>query len=374
MTARDMTARDMTARDMTAEDMTAEDMTAGQNAAATFLAWPDLAARALGGSVMHASDEFYGPAHSLIEHGAADHDPAAFGPRGKLYDGWETRRRREPGTDFAIIRLAAPAVVHGVVIDTAHFRGNYPPSASVEGTMLDGYPDAAEVLAAPWASLVDKTSLAGNTASPRTVTGPGQLVSHVRLTIDPDGGVARFRVHGEVIPDPRRLGGRVDLAATLAGGQVTDCSNMFFSAPANALAPGRAVVMSDGWETARRRDDGHDWLAVTLSAPGILHDVVIDTSRFVGNAPGWAALTDDETGAELLGRTRLLPDTEHRFRLAAGAPVRRVRLDIFPDGGISRLRLHGEVAPGAREPLAARWLSLLPAGLAGRADPGEFFS
>ena len=364
----------MTARETTAEDHAGQAQAAGDHAAEEFLAWPDLAARALGGSVMHASDEFYGPAHSLIEHGPADHDPAAFGPRGKVYDGWETRRRRAPGTDFAIIRLAAPAVVHGVVIDTAHFRGNYPPSASVEGTMLDGYPDAAEVLAAPWSSLVDKTSLAGNTASPRAVTAPGQLVSHVRLTIGPDGGVARFRVHAEVIPDPRRLGGRVDLAATLAGGRVAACSNMFFSAPENALAPGRSVVMSDGWETARRRDDGHDWLAVALAAPGLLHDVVIDTSRFVGNAPGWAALADDETGRELLGRTRLLPDTEHRFRLAAPGPVRRVRLDIFPDGGISRLRLHGEVAPGAREPLAARWLSLLPAGLARQVDPAEFFS
>jgi allantoicase len=372
--AGDRPAGDRPAGDGTAADFAAEDYAPADYAAAGFRAWPDLAARSLGGSVVYASDEFYGPAHSLIEHGAADHDPAAFGPRGKMYDGWETRRRREPGTDFAIVRLAAPAVVRGVVIDTAHFRGNYPPSASVEGTMLDGYPDAAEVLAAPWASLVDKTSLEGNTAIPRAVTGPGQLVSHVRLTIDPDGGVARFRVHGEVIPDPRRLGGRVDLAATLAGGQVAGCSNMFFSAPANALAPGRATVMSDGWETARRRDDGHDWLVVTLGAAGVLHDVVIDTSRFVGNAPGWAALADDETGAELLGRTRLLPDTEHRFRLAARGPVRRVRLDIFPDGGISRLRLHGEVAPEAREPLAARWLSLLPADLTRRVNPAEFFS
>ena len=362
------------AEDSMAEDRMAEDRAAENSTGGDFLSWPDLAARSLGGSVMHASDEFYGPAHSLIEHGPADHDPAAFGPRGKVYDGWETRRRRQPGTDFAIVRLAAPAVVRGVVIDTAHFRGNYPPSASVEGTMLDGYPDVAEVLAAPWSSLVDKTSLAGHTATAREVTGPAQLVSHVRLTIDPDGGVARFRVHGEVIPDPRRLGGRVDLAATLAGGQVAACSNMFFSAPANALAPGRATVMSDGWETARRRDDGHDWLVVALGAPGILHDVVIDTSRFVGNAPGWAALADEETGAELLGRTRLLPDTEHRFRLAAPGPVRRVRLDIFPDGGISRLRLHGEVAPAARDPLAARWLSLLPAGLARQADPAGFFS
>jgi allantoicase len=342
--------------------------------AADFRVLPDLASRKLGGSVIHASDEFYGPAYSLIEAGPAAHDPTLFGPRGKVYDGWETRRRRQPGTDFVIVRLAAPAVVRGVVIDTAHFRGNFPPSASVAGTMLAGYPDAAEVLAARWDSLAGAISLTGDTATAHEVTGPGRLMSHVRLTIDPDGGVARFRVHGEVIPDPRLLGGRVDLAATLAGGQVVSCSNMFYSAPGNVLAPGLATVMSDGWETARRRDDGHDWLVVALAAPGLLHDAVIDTSRFAGNAPGWATLTDDDTGAELLSRTRLLPDTEHRFRLQAPGPVSRVRLDIFPDGGISRLRLNGEVGPEARTAITDRWLGLLPPDLAARADPADFFT
>ena len=356
------------------EESRAAESGTGEFGTQEFQAWPDLASRKLGGTVMHASDEFFGPAYSLIEAGPAAHDPALFGPRGKVYDGWETRRRRQPGTDAAIVRLAAPAIVRGVVIDTAHFRGNFPPSASVAGAMLAGYPDASEVLAAPWTDLTGRLSLAGDTANRHAVAGPGPLGSHVRLTIDPDGGVARFRVHGEVIPDPRRLGGRVDLAAALAGGHVVSCSNMFYSAPGNVLAPGRAAVMSDGWETARRRDDGHDWLVVAPAAPGLLHDVVIDTTRFAGNAPGWAALTDDETGAELLGRTRLLPDTEHRFRLRAPGAVRRVRLDIFPDGGISRLRLNGEVAPEARAAVADRWLRLLPADLAAQADPADFFT
>jgi allantoicase len=137
---------------------------------------------------------------------------------------------------------------------------------------------------------------------------------------------------------------------------------MFYASPANVLAPGRAAVMSDGWETARRRDNGNDWLVVALAAPGVLHDTIIDTSRFVGNAPGWAALSDAATGAELLPRTALLPDTEHRFRLRAGAAVDSVRLDIYPDGGISRLRLNGSVADQARAAVVQRWLSLLPDG------------
>src|SRR5206468_4948776 len=139
------------------------------------------------------------------------------------------------------------------------------------------------------------------------------------------GGVARFRVLGEVVPDPRLLGGRIDLAAVRHGGLIEACSNGFYSAPTNVLMPAQAQVMSDGWETARRRDDGNDWLTVRLGVPGVLHEVVIDTSRFVGNAPGWAALTDPESGAELLPRTPLLADTEHRFRVAPAPAARLVR-------------------------------------------------
>ena len=324
--------------------------------------WPDLAGRALGGTVMWANDELFAGAENLITPGPARHDRSAFGPRGKVYDGWETRRRRSPGDDSAIVRLGVPGIVRGVVVDTSYFTGNYPPFASVEGTCLLGYPNVDDVRAAAWTPLIARTPLTGDTRNVLVAEPADRLVTHVRLTIHPDGGVARLRVHGEVVPDPRRLGARVDLAATTHGGRIVDCSNMFYASPANVLAPGRAAVMSDGWETSRRRDDGNDWLVVALAAPGVLHDAIIDTSRFVGNAPGWAALSDAASGAELLPRTALLPDTEHRFRLRASAAVDSVRLDIYPDGGISRLRLNGSVADQARAAVAQRWLSLLPDG------------
>ena len=139
------------------------------------------------------------------------------------------------------------------------------------------------------------------------------------------------------------------------------------------LSPGRARVMSDGWETARRRDDGNDWLTVRLAAPGELHEVVIDTSRFVGNAPAWASLTDVESGQQLLPRTRVLPDLEHRLRLTPSPAARLVRLDIYPDGGVSRLRLIGSVPDEVRGPLADRWLELLPADQVALVDRAAFF-
>jgi allantoicase len=340
-----------------------------------FRVLPDVAGRALGGSVVWCSDDFFGDVHTLINREPARHDPDAFGPRGKIYDGWETRRRRSAGDDAVIVRLAAPAIVRGVSIDTAYFRGNFPQAAAVDGLTLLDYPATADLLAAEWTPLLDWSALQGDTANDLAVRSRERLVTHVRLRIRPDGGVARFRVFGEVVPDPRWLGGRPDLAAALAGGRVTACSNLFFAAPANVLAPGRPVVMSDGWETARRRDGLNDWLVARLGVAGLLHSVVIDTSRFVGNAPGEARLSDADTGRELLPRTPLQPDTRHRFRLAPSAdPVGSVRLDIYPDGGIARLRVYGEVAPSARAQLAERWLDLLPSSQVSSVRRSDFFS
>ncbi|MEP7020783.1 MAG: allantoicase [Pseudonocardiales bacterium] len=334
---------------------------------------PDLASVVLGGSVVYANDETFAAAHNLIAPGPAGHDPESFSYRGKVYDGWETRRRRTSGEDFAVIRLAAPALVRAVDVDTAHFTGNYPPFASVQATTLLGYPTPDELLATEWTTLINKSALAGDADNLLPVTTPERLVTHVRLTIHPDGGVARLRAYGDVVPDPCLLGGRVDLASVLHGGTVEACSNMFYSSPANVLAPGRARVMSDGWETSRRRDDGNDWLTIRLAAPGVLHDVVIDTTRFVGNAPGWARLTDAETETELLPRTRLLPDTEHRLRISSPDAVRLVRLDIYPDGGLSRVRVNGAVAPDQRARIAQRWVDLLPPELARTINRDQFF-
>lgn len=191
--------------------------------------------------------------------------------------------------------------MRGVNIDTAHFTGNYPPSGSLDGATLLGYPALDEVLAAEWTPLAGKTDLAGDRANLVPVSAPDRLVTHVRLTIHPDGGVARLRVHGEIVPDPRHLGGRVDLAAVRNGGLVESCSNMFYASPANVLGPGQARVMSDGWETARRRDDGNDWLVVRLAAPGVLHHAVIDTARFAdswGAKPDLRSLTCESTPAK----------------------------------------------------------------------------
>ena len=320
-------------------------------------AWPDLAGRALGGSVIYANDELFAERENLIKPGDPVFQPHTFGHKGQIMDGWETRRRREPGSDSAIVRLGCGGVVRRVVVDTSYFTGNYPPEVSVEACGAEGYPSPAELAAAPWTTLVPRSVVAGDARNEFEVAA-GPRSTHVRLTIFPDGGVARLRVYGEPVPDPRLLTATIDLAALENGAAVTGCSNMFYSSPANLLMPGLARVMGDGWETARRRDDGHDWVAVRLACAGSVEVVELDTSHFVGNAPGWAALGYD--GGDLVARTALQPDTRHRFAVAGGPVAEQVRLDVYPDGGMARLRVFGVPTAGARTALADRFLRLLP--------------
>ncbi len=308
-----------------------------------FTALPDLASRAFGGGVVYANDEFFAAADHLVLPSEPGHAPKTFDHKGQVYDGWETRRRRSPGHDFAILRLGAPGVIHGVDVDTAFFTGNYPPHASIEATVLPGYPGPAELAEAEWVEILQVQELKGDSSNLFPISDSRRF-THVRLNIYPDGGVARLRVHGEVVPDPALLPKVFDVAAAEFGGKVVDCSNMFYGHPQRMLMPGLAQNMGDGWETSRRRDTANDWVLVQLAAPARLRLVDLDTSHFKGNAPGWAALTGitaEGDQIELLPKTALRPDTPHRFPLLKGPQVTHARLDIFPDGGMARLRLHG---------------------------------
>jgi allantoicase len=329
-------------------------------------AWPDLAGRALGGSVSYANDELFAERENLIKPEEPAFRPHTFGHKGQIMDGWETRRRREPAGDgqgdAAIVRLGCGGVVRRVVVDTSWFTGNYPPEVSVEACGAEGYPSPAELAAAPWTTLVPRSPVAGDAKNEFEVE-PGRRATHVRLTIYPDGGVARLRVYGEPVPDPRLLPATIDLAALENGAVVTGCSNMFYSSPANLLMPGQARVMGDGWETSRRRDQANDWVEVRLACAGSVEVVELDTSHFVGNAPGWAALAGDGGGPDgtaLLPRTALQPDTRHRFAVPGGPVTGQVRLDIYPDGGMARLRVLGRPTAQARAALAERFLRVLP--------------
>lgn len=325
---------------------------------------PDLAARPVGGAVLWANDDTFAERENLIKPAPAEFRPATFGHRGQIYDGWETRRRRDvqpDDHDSVVVRLAAPALVRGIVVDTAWFTGNYPPTIAIDAARIEGYPPVGDVVKANWTPIVPRQPASPNTRNLFEVNSSRRW-THIRLSIFPDGGVARLRVHGEALLDPHdATGAPLDLAALINGGRVINCSNMFYGAPNNLLHPGNARTMGEGWETARRRDSENDWVHVQLGGHANLTTVELDTSYFIGNCPGSASLMGfDATDAngewcELLERTALQPDTRHRFRLDHSRPVTDIKMDIYPDGGMARLRAFGQLTEAGLHTVRERW-------------------
>lgn len=340
--------------------------------------WVDLAAERLGGWALAASDEFFAPKENLLKPGRAIFREGAYTNRGKWMDGWETRRRRSSGHDWCIVRLGVPGAIRRVVVDTGHFRGNHPEACSVDGCVAPEEMDG-ETLARredAWVALVPRSPLRGDAENVFAVQDDRRC-THVRLNIFPDGGVARLRVHGRGRPDWQRLlstGGPVDLVAIANGGWVRDCSDHTFGRPANLLLPDRARHMGEGWETRRRRSPGHDWVILELGRRGTVACAEVDTTHFKGNHPESfrleglddPALSGGDEAAvpgggrkewgerawrPIVARTALAPHAVRRFRSVLEEPVTHVRLAIFPDGGVSRLRLWGR--PAADEPRRA---------------------
>jgi len=337
---------------------------ADDHTTATFTGLADLASSRVGGAAIAANDDFFAPRANLVKPAPALFVPGKYTSRGKWMDGWETRRRRSPGHDWCIVSLGMRGVIRGVDVDTSYFDGNHPSHCSIEA--LDSKTPVPRAVfprsGPPWVEILPR--------SPLQATRPNLFAiaddrpwTHVRLNIFPDGGVARLRVYGEVAMDwsrARRDGRALDLAAIRSGGLVLGASDMHFGAKDNLIMPGRARNMGDGWETRRRRGEGFDWVIVRLGTSGTIAKVEIDTNHFKGNYPDSASLeaclapnaaldalqSPSVVWREVLQRTRLEANTRHFYsrELVGIGPVSHVRLNIFPDGGVSRLRIHGHVA------------------------------
>lgn len=336
-----------------------------------FLDLVDLASENIGGAVLAANDEFFAPKENLLKPSDPEFVAGKYTERGHWMDGWETRRRRDEGHDWVIVRLGLPGALRGVVVDTKHFRGNYPESCSVDVCSLSSNASVDDALAdgVPWREVLAKSKLDGHTRNKFEIEDSGGLnarVTHVRLNIHPDGGVARFRVYGEVIPEWGHIdfrGGQIDLIAVENGGRVLAQSDMFFGNSGNLILPGRARDLSEGWETRRRRGEGNDWAIIKLGARGTIERVEVDTSRFIGNAPGTcsievSAVSRDRDGdagyltsdyckwKPLLPEVDLQPNAPNIFEqdLEVVEGITHVRFNIYPDGGVARLRLYGTTA------------------------------
>lgn len=318
----------------------------------------NLADPRLGAVAVSASDEFFAAKERMLDPAPAQFYPGRYDEHGKWMDGWETRRRRGIGHDSCIVRLARPGRIIGLELDTSHFTGNFPPAASVEACFVASGDPGAD---ATWVPLLGSVTLRGNHHHYFEIT-EDTPVSHLRLNLYPDGGMARFRAYGQPLFEGAECDaeGLVDLSAALNGGTVVAANNEHFGPAAVMLLPGRGVNMGDGWETRRRREPGNDWCVIALSRPGVIERIDVDTAHFKGNFPDrcsiQAARVDGGTAqslvtqsmfwAELLPEQKLAADYVHSFRaeLKSLGPISHVRFNMIPDGGVSRLRFWGRPA------------------------------
>lgn len=320
--------------------------------------WVNLASAKLGAKAIDCSDDFFAPMQRMLQ----DSDPIfiddKYDENGKWMDGWESRRKRVPGHDWCIVQLARPGVIHGIEIETTHFTGNYAPAASIEACFCEsGQPLADQ----KWHPLLAKTELKGDEHHSFSLD-PTAIVTHIKLHIYPDGGIARLRLYGKPRVDWQSIESDqlVDLAASLNGGVALECNDQHYGDIRNLLTPGRGENMGDGWETRRRRTPGNDWVTIALAHPGVVKKIEIDTAHFKGNYPDRCdirgALISDvascdiskssENWPSVLPEVKLAADKQHHFEseLVDIGPISHVRLNIYPDGGISRLRLWSQIA------------------------------
>lgn len=318
-----------------------------------FHEWIRLEQPRLGTRVTFATDEFFAAKERVIDPADPIFVDGKYDDHGKWMDGWESRRRRTPGYDYCVIRLGVAGVIRGIDIDTSFFTGNFPPQASIDVCVSsDDVPEDG------WTEFLPKSDLTGD-AHHYIAINNDQSWTHVRLNIFPDGGIARLRIYGEVQPADDDEEGIIDLFALRHGGRALLASDEHYGSMHNLNLPGRGVNMGDGWETARRRGPGNDWVIVSLGRPGVIERAEVDTAHFKGNypdrvsldaanfAPGDNISADSEHWKTLLPESKLGMDQQHLFEaeLQALGSLTHVRMSIYPDGGVSRLRLFGRADP-----------------------------
>jgi len=323
----------------------------------------NLAATRLGTQVVFATDDFFADKARLINPETPVFIPDKYDDNGKWMDGWESRRKRVQGHDYAVIKLGRSGVISGFEVDTSHFTGNFPPFTSIEVASSNAEIPQDD----DWREVVPKSELLGDSQHYYGIEND-EIWTHIRLHIYPDGGVARLRVYGQVFMDWEQFDGSetLDLAALEYGGRAIYANDTHFGVPENLIAPGKGKNMGDGWETRRnlaRATDpdywtlAHDFAILELAHRGEVERIIIDTAYFKGNFPDrvsiQAAHSRDVSDAEIIEQSEdwpvLLPaqkltaDNEHEFTMTDKNPITHIRLNIYPDGGVSRLRMFGKV-------------------------------
>ncbi|KAJ1787150.1 Allantoicase [Coemansia sp. RSA 2399] len=316
----------------------------------------NLASVSLGSKIISFTDEFFAEATNMLKDEEAVFLPEEFTDRGKWMDGWETRRHNK-NYDWAIIQLGYAGVIYGFDVDTSHFTGNHAPVVSIEGA--NATEEEVRGGKAQFEEILPKVNMNPGSHHYFVYEAPTKTYTHLRVNNYPDGGIARLRVYGQVVPQTvvTSSDGLVDLAFVGNGGRAVACSNQHFCSPSNLVLPGRGKTMGDGWETRRSRTPNHnDWAILKLGIPGYVEKVELDTRHFCGNFPPLVALhgtvssedipADDAKWTEIVGGVATTADAQHYFDSTGPKDVAftHVKFTMYPDGGLKRIRINGRPA------------------------------
>ena len=315
----------------------------------------DLAQSRLGTKIIYKTDEFFSPAKRIINPWPPVFKEGVFDKHGKWMDGWETRRKRGKGHDYLILKLGKPGKIHKVDIDTSYFSGNQPRKVSLDACFIKKrLPNKNS----NWTKILKKKSTKANSHHFFKIKNKS-IFTHVKLNIYPDGGVARIRIYGSMQIKKKFTNKIINLTSVLNGAVPIACNNEHFGRAENILAPGTGKNMGDGWETRRSRGKIFDWLILKCAAPGKINKIQIDTHHFKGNYPDkcslQAAYLNNKISDKnivrrsanwklLLNKVKLQAHKKHNFhnKLLKNKKVNYIRINIFPDGGISRFRAFGK--------------------------------
>ena len=316
----------------------------------------NLAETKFGSEIIYKTDEFFGAANRILSSSKPVFKEGVYDKHGKWMDGWETRRKRKKGHDFLVIKLGRPGKIFNVDIDTSYFSGNQPSQASLEACLSKTNPTKKTI----WKTILNKKKLGPNRNHNFKINNHSTF-NFIKLNIFPDGGVARIKINGNVDLERINLSGKnVNLCSILNGSTIVGCNNEHFGKAENVLSPGTGVNMGDGWETRRSRGKNFDWIIIKFGKPGIIDRLEIDTHHFKGNYPEsltvQSAFIADKTNSNkllansknwktFLEKTKLKPHKKHLFKSKINKKnkINCLKINIFPDGGISRIRAFGKV-------------------------------
>ena len=313
----------------------------------------NLASPKLGSLGVKANDEFFAPLKRMLLDNEPIFIPDKYDDHGKWMDGWETKRRRVPGNDWCLIKLGSPGIIKEIDVNTKFFTGNYPPQASIEGIYSESEPDIDDK---KWLTILEKVNLDGDKINKFGVKKKN-VVNWIKVNIYPDGGIARLRLWGDVYQNWDNFDNNkiIEISALKNCGKIISYNNAHYGDVSALLSEGRGKNMGDGWETRRRREPGNDWIIIELGKKARLEEVEVDTAFFKGNFPESCSVEgvnaygnieniENLDWTPIISKTALKADTIHKIKIEnkyKQTIFSHVRLNIFPDGGVSRFRVYG---------------------------------